>query len=342
MGNLIDVPNITPEVMNGLDNQSKPSSKFNQKNYLNTRLDNGETEKELIIRLLPITLEPVSPFVFTHFHSVKVPKDIFGSEWKSYLCLKKNPEIDHNTFGYKCPFCEINAKAYEMAEKLNDDDPKKKALQKLSLDNKSIDTVIVRCIERGHEEDGPKFWKFNIRPKDHMDPYNQIMRLYNRYLQKSREKNLPDENILDLFNGRDLIVTITEGSTSAPVIQCDSEITPLSNDEELIKKWVFDEKKWTDVFTPKDYDYLTLVSEQKYPWWDKVNKKWVDKKEFDKKKDENEKDLAKEEKNAEEVLKNDSPQQPTEEPVQQPLNEQEKKDFVKSIVIEDEEEELPF
>lgn len=333
MGNLVNLPNITPDVMNGLDlhgNNSTNTSKFNKKNYLNTRLDEGETEKEITIRLLPMDLKTGSPFVLTHFHSVRVPKDIFGVEWKSYLCLKKNPDIDHDVYGNKCPFCELNAKAYEMAEK-ETDAVKKSALQKLSIANKSTETVIVRCIERGHEEDGVKFWKFNIRPKDHMDPYNQIMRLYNRYLQKSREKGLPDENILDLFTGRDLIVTITDGN-SAPVIQCESESSPLSTDEEKIKAWVYDEKKWTDVFTPKDYDYLTLVSEQKYPWWDKDNNKWVDREEFNKKNESKEKEMKKEENKAEEALKLEDTTE----------NKKVDKEFAQSIVIEDNEEELPF
>ena len=331
MGNLVNLPNITPEVMNGLDiHEGKTTSKFNKKNYLNTRLDDGESIKEITIRLLPMDLQTVNPFVLTHFHNVKVPREIFGCEWKSYLCLKKNPGIDHKVYGDKCPFCEMNAKAYELAEK-ETDAVKKAALQKLSIANKSIETVIVRCIERGHEEDGVKFWKFNIRQKDKMDPYNQIMRLYNRYLQKSREKGQPDENILDLFKGRDLVITITEG-IAAPTVQCDNEITPLSSDEEQIKAWVYDEKKWTDVFTPKDYDYLTLVSEQKYPWWDKENNKWVDRDEFNKRHADNDNELKKEESDAENALKSDEPSS---------KNEEDKK-FIQSIVIEDTEDDLPF
>lgn len=337
MGNLVNLPNITPEVMNGLDlheNKNNVVSKFNKKNYLNTRLEDGETEKELTIRLLPMDLNTGNPFVLTHFHSVKVPKEIFGTEWKSYLCLKKNPDIDHSVYGNKCPFCELNAKAYEMSEK-ETDIVKKTALQKLSIANKSTETVIVRCIERGHEEDGVKFWKFNIRQKDKMDPYNQIMRLYNRYLQKSREKGNGDENILDLFKGRDLIVTITDGN-AAPSIQCDSEVTPLSQDEEQLKAWVYDEKKWTDVFTPKDYDYLTLVSEQKYPWWDKENSKWVDRDEFNKRHEADDATLKEAESKADDALKNDSPE------VQK--KKKEDKEFIQSIVLEDndKDDDLPF
>ena len=331
MGNIVNLPNITPDVLNNFEinqGKQKKESAFDTKNYLNTRLSDGETEKEIIIRLLPMNLENGSPFVLTHFHTVKVPKEIFGTEWKSYLCLKKNQDIDHERFGNQCPFCEINAKAYEMAEK--ETDPiKKKSLIQLSLANKSQESVIVRCIERGHEEDGVKFWKFNLR-QDKTDPYNQIMRLYNRKLQKSREKGDKDENILDIFNGRDLIITITKGN-AAPQISCDEDITPLSEDMETMKKWIYDTKKWQDVFTPKDYDYLNLVSEKKYSWWDREQGKWVDKADFDER---NKNKTAESNKKVEEAdlkLKNDTNVQ----------------DFVQnnSIVLEDEvedNEELPF
>ena len=77
-------------------------------------------------------------------------------------------------------------------------------------------------------------------------------------------------------------VTITKEGTSAPQIVDDSDRSPLSNDEELMRKWIFDEKKWQDVFTCKPYDYLKLVSEMRVPWFDKEKGKWVDKEEFEK------------------------------------------------------------
>lgn len=328
MGNIIELPNITPDVLNNFElgkGKTKKESVFNTKNYLNTRLGEGETIKEMTIRLLPMDLETGNPFVLTHFHTIKVPKEIFGTEWKSYLCLKKNKDIDHDKYGSECPFCEINKKAYELSQQ--ETDPiKRKTLVDVSVSNRSQEAVIVRCIERGHEEDGVKFWKFNLR-QDQTDPYNQIMRLYNRKLQKSREKNGEDENILDIYNGRDLIITITNGN-SAPQITCDEEITPLSTDKETMKKWIFDEKKWQDVFTPKDYDYLSLVTEKKYPWWDKENGKWVDKAEFDARKKDVEEHNDKKVQEADAKLKA--------EPVDD--------GFAKSIVLEDEDnlEELPF
>ena len=48
-----------------------------------------------------------------------------------------------------------------------------------------------------------------------------------------------------------------------------------------MQKWIYDSKKWQDVFTCKPYEYLSLVSQMKTPWFDNVNKVWVDKNEYD-------------------------------------------------------------
>ena len=90
-------------------------------------------------------------------------------------------------------------------------------------------------------------------------------------------------NILDIYNGRDLNVTITEGN-AAPQILDASISTPLSRDEEQMKKWIYDEKKWQDVFSTKPYEYLSLISQMKIPWYDREQSKWVDKEEIDAKK----------------------------------------------------------
>jgi hypothetical protein len=62
MGNVINLPNITPESIvvtnDSSSNYTRPNA-FNEKNYLNVRLDekNGEKQKTLTIRLLPMDLE---------------------------------------------------------------------------------------------------------------------------------------------------------------------------------------------------------------------------------------------------------------------------------------------
>jgi hypothetical protein len=282
MGNLVNLPNITFDslVVEGQKTEKKKASAFDAKNYLNTRLSDGETEKSITIRLLPMDLNTGSPFVVVHTHNVKVPQSLVKpgeKPYKTYICLSKNADIDHDKFGYKCPFCEINKQAYN--ESTKETDPLKvKNLKEISLANLSRESVICRCIERGKEDEGVKFWKFNIR-SDKTDPYNQILNLVN--LRKAAaEKKGKVENILDIYNGRDLTITITEGITSAPTIVDDIDRSPLSGNEEEMQRWIYDEKKWTDVFTCKPYEYLSLVSQMKTPWFDRTNNIWVDKDEF--------------------------------------------------------------
>lgn len=298
MGNFKVLPNINLDSIVLEDEKEEKNlekkSTFDVKNYLNVRLGKDEQEKTLTIRILPMDLETGNPFAKIFVHNVKVPKEMVKpdeSGYKSFICLSKNADIDHEKYGTKCPFCEMNKAAYY--ESTKETDPvKKKELQKLSIDNKAIPAVVVRCIERGHEDEGVKFWKFNIREKDKQDPYNQIVSLANMRKESAAKKGRV-ENILDIYEGKDLNVTISSSEgTSAPKI-IDDERCPLSENEEQMKKWIYDEKKWQDVFTCKDYDYLNLVSQMKIPWFDKTTGKWIDKEEYEAKRNENTNNLDK-------------------------------------------------
>ena len=91
MGNLIQLPNITLGSL-VLENKSneKKNGVFDAKNYLNTRLADGEDEKTITIRLLPMDLETGNPFVVVHTHNVKVPSTMVKpgeKPYKSYICL---------------------------------------------------------------------------------------------------------------------------------------------------------------------------------------------------------------------------------------------------------------
>ena len=342
MGNLVNLPNITPESIvvtndSSTNNYTRPNA-FNEKNYLNVRLDekNGEKQKTLTIRLLPMDLETGNPFVKVHMHNVRVPKEVSKSGYKSYICLSKNKDIDHEKYGNKCPFCELNQNAYQ--ESLKETDPiKKKNFQDISIAKKSNEAVIVRCIERGKEDEGVKFWKFNIR-RDKTDPYNAIINLYNMRKEEG-ERAGQVLNILDIYNGRDLNVTITEGN-AAPQILDASLSTPLSRDEEQMKKWIYDEKKWQDVFSTKPYEYLSLISQMKIPWYDREQGKWVDKEEIDAKKQGRAEQVNEANAEIERAMASVGVAQSTitPEPVQEsaPV-----KDFTDSLIMKDDED-LPF
>lgn len=280
--------NITIESIesDGKDEAVVKAGNFDAKNYLNTRLDveKGEVSKELKIRLLPIDKDSSTPFKRIKMHNVKVPKEIAKSGFKSYVCLEKVDDIDHEKYGNKCPFCELNRSAYKKSVEA-DNDVDKKRWQEISLANLTSDVGIIRCIERGKEEDGPKFWKFNIR-QDGKDPLNVIKKLFTTRLQESREEGEGDLNILDLDEGKDLKLTITavmDKNTGKPTNKVSIDITdygrikPLTDDEEQRDAWVNDEKVWSDVFVAKTYDYLSILIDGEIPWYDRNTKKWVPK-----------------------------------------------------------------
>ena len=226
-------------------------------------------------------LETGNPFVVVHTHNVQVPKSMVKpgeKPYKSYICLAKNADINHEKFGNKCPFCELNREAYNKSTQTTD--PQQiEMMRKISLANLSREAVICRCIERGKEDEGVKFWKFNLSA-DKTDPYNQIVKLATMRKEEAERKGKVN-NILDIYEGRDLNVTFTAEGTSAPTIVDDSDRSPLSENEEQMKLWIYDSKKWQDVFTCKPYEYLSLVSQMKTPWFDKANNLWVDKDEYD-------------------------------------------------------------
>lgn len=329
--------NISPEAMeeeeNTSQNYSQNVNKFDEKNYLNIKLAKGENSKELKIRLLPVDKDSTSPFQEVHMHSVKVSKEISpNSEWKTYMCIKKTKDIDHERFGDKCPFCELNHEAYvkyedamKEAEKIIDPVAKKaketeaERWKTVSKSARSNEGCIIRCIERGHEDEGPKFWKFSLR-SDELDPKHLIKSLYATRKQESieeameeygvdRKEDLPEnfipENILDVETGKDLKVTISRvfDKNKNPTDKTSISITdygknkPLSPDPEQMDVWINDEKRWNDVFSVKPYEYLSLIIDGEVPFYDRLTGKWVSKiakKETDKKEQEKAEETAEE------------------------------------------------
>ena len=290
--------NITDDVMDDETVDRKPSYRaFDAKNYLNVKLAPGENSKEIRIRLLPVDKDTNSPFKTIYMHQIKVAPEISANGWKSYVCLKHTEDIDHDELGDKCPFCEMNKMAYEnmLKAKEEGDEVGVERWKAISLANKVSEVCVVRCIERGSEDDGPKFWKFNVR-SDGKDPKSIIKELYKMRKQESideaKEDNdgeLPDDfvpmNILDLENGRDLKVTITRvfdkdgkptKKTSISIVDYGKN-RPISKDEDEVNDWISDEKVWSDVFVAKPYEYLSIILDGEVPFYDKQNHKWVSK-----------------------------------------------------------------
>ena len=299
-----DVAENAVEAEKNLNNKSENNFNnqvaFDTKNYLNGRLDKGQTEKTLTIRLLPFP-DTKTPFLHIHMHTIKVPKDISESGWKSYVCLEKTEGLDTETLGKKCPFCDVARSAYKDAK--NEPDPEKRdILRQRGKENLSSEFVVMRCIERGKEDEGVKFWKVKIH-QDKGDPYNLICTLADTrkkewFEDKDNEgKDSRESNILSINPyGYDLKITIkkknevdkygkTVEKTSYQVTDA-KKSSPLSDDPEQVKAWVMDPKKWSEVFVPKPYDYLAIVMQGKLPWFDRGIGKWVSREDREKRQSE--------------------------------------------------------
>ena len=298
MGNIVNIPNVNFDELVQIEQkqytkkEQKQTSNFDEKNYLDTRLKKGELKKEIKIRLLPNPNEPgFSPFIRVQTHTLsKLPEAISKSGFKSYICLE-NSNVDTEKYGKKCPFCELRRTAYNESVK-ETDTVKKKSLQELSISNIPRETVIMRVIERGKENEGPKFWKVNISRRGD-DAYSLIKNLAER-LHKEGLENGVEENLYDSFKGRDIILTISgsdnakDNKTTITVTQALSQ-SPISKDEALMSSWIYDEKKWNDVFAVKPYEYLSIISKGEIPWFDRETGKWVSKTVVDNERDEHNK-----------------------------------------------------
>lgn len=300
--------NIDANAFEG-EEKRQPKSSFDEKNYLNVKLGPKEDSKQLVIRLLPVEKGTGNPFKIIHMHTIKVPEAISKSGWKSYVCLNKTDDIDHEHYGTACPFCEMAQDAWshyreekklmEEAQKNHDEEQKNyhegemNRWKEIAKANTESEVCILRVIERGAEADGPKFWKFNVRT-DGKDPMHFIKDLYalrkKESIDEAKMDNggvLPDDfeptNILDLYEGKDLQITVSavydkEGKrtkkTSISVMDY-GRFKPLSQDESQIDAWCEDEKVWSDVFVVKPYEYLSIVLDGEVPYYDKANNKWV-------------------------------------------------------------------
>lgn len=295
MGNVVNIPNVNFDELVQIEQkqntkrENKTTSNFDEKNYLDTRLKKGELKKEIKIRLLPNPNEPgFSPFIKVQTHTLsKLPEAISKSGFKSYICLE-NSNVDSEKYGKKCPFCELRRTAYN--ESVKETDPaKKKSLQELSINNIPRETVIMRVIERGKENEGPKFWKVNISRRGD-DAYSLIKNLAER-LHKEGIENGVEENLYDSFKGRDIILTISgsdnakDNKTTITVTQALSQ-SPISKEEALMSSWIYDDKKWNDVFAVKPYEYLSIISKGEIPWFDRETGKWVSKVDVDNEREE--------------------------------------------------------
>lgn len=261
-------------------NSTKPKEHktgFDSRNYLDFSIPEGQSSREITIRLLPISpAEPANYFKLVHIHNIKVNSELKPNKSgkKGYICLEQS-DLQAKS---RCPICEAQGELWKQWHQ-ETEQVKKDEIVKQIKELNTREYCIVRCIERGNEKDGPKFWRIPIRG-DKTDVYHKILLLAETRNKEGKEAGV-NINILSLHNGRDLKITFTEG-TGAPTVVDKGISTPLSTNEEEFNKWYYNEKKWDEVFTVKPYEYLKLVFNGESPWFDKVNEKWVSKTEYEK------------------------------------------------------------
>ena len=297
---------------------------FDAKNYLNTRLADNEQKRTVNIRIvLTEDIDGKKKFAIpVNIHSLKLSLNqnrqnkVAKGGYKSFICLNDH-HVKDDLGQNGCPLCQKKLKIFEEANNV-DDVNEKKAICKQAYSYDTKTSYIVRCIERGKEDEGIKFWRFN-KHDDGSGPFDVIKEMWTTYHNAGI-------NIFDYKNGIDLILTLTkapkknESSTEKTAIKIMADVAPkpLGTDEQ-IDMWVNDTKDWKDMYRAKSFDYLVLIADDKTPVFDAENKKWVAWVDEDEKK--------KIEQEAAQQLKEQP--KPESKPATQP-------------VVEEPEEELPF
>jgi hypothetical protein len=227
-------------------NNNKMSSEDRLKRYFTTVLPKGSKGEERRIRILP-TKDGSSPFVEVYFHEIQVD----GKWVKLY---------DPSQEGKRSPLNEVREGL--MMTGVESD-------KELARNYRSRKFYIVKVIDRDHEADGVKFWRFkhNAKGDGILDKVFPIFR------------NKGD--ITHPETGRDLILslTLTKAGTGKEYTTINSVIPEdagqLHTDANVAKTWVEDELAWSDVYSKKGEDYLEMVAKGEVPRWDTNSNKWV-------------------------------------------------------------------
>ena len=249
---------------------------FNEKNYLNVRLKPGKSVRKIKVRILPITPTASTPFLVLKTHSLKVDSAISKSGYKSFICLD-DPHLEQDSLKPKCPLC---AKADELfaESKKETNEVVRKTLFKSACSYKTKETFVVRVIDRDHEDEGVKFWRFNAH-SDGTGCYDKLMDIYENRKQESIEAGDSEPyNVFDLNNGKDFIITLKlNPSTNKTSIEIGDagRGTPLSDDYEKAMSWINDEKTWNDIYAAKSHEYIQIVANGEIPVYSKEEQKWI-------------------------------------------------------------------
>lgn len=276
-------------VEESMDKPQKTAQKkndFDAKNYLDTKLADGQNERTITVRILPVSNEDGNFRIAVKTHNLKVNRRIAQSGFKSFLCLD-DPQVPNYNPSIRCPICEKSKYYFEEAKKCRETDKeksKKLFMKACSLKNKV--TYIVRVIERGKESEGVKFWRFNENTQG-KGIYDSLIALYKQRKNDMAEEGIENYNIFDLDNGRDIVLNLTrtersDGQEGVAIQITDKSINkPLTNDIELGNAWINDVKKWYNAYTVKSPEYLSIIADDMIPYFDRAQEKFVPKTEQD-------------------------------------------------------------
>lgn len=220
--------------------QSKMSQDERMKKYFALILGDKEKSGQRKIRILP-TQDGSSPFKEAWYHEIQV-----GGQWQKFFDPGKNDNE-------RSPLNEV----YEELMSTGKESDKELAKQ-----YKSRKFYIVKVIDRDHEEDGPKFWRFKHNYKNDG--------ILDKIIPIWRNKG----DITSADKGRDLIIELSKAKTPkgkeytiVSTIMYDDP-APVHEDNAQAKAWIEDELTWNDVYSKKPVDYLEAIARGETPKWD--------------------------------------------------------------------------
>ncbi len=225
---------------NSSGGENRMSSEERMKKYFALILDEKSNSGTRRIRILP-TKDGSSPFKEAWYHEIQV-----GGKWQKFYDPGKNDNE-------RSPLNEV----YEELMSTGKESDKELAKQ-----YKSRKFYIVKVIDRDHEEDGVKFWRFkhNYKNEGILDKIIPIWR------------NKGD--ITDPEKGRDLIIELTKQKTPKGAAYTTvstimyEDAAPIHEDKAVLKEWVEDEMTWLDVYSKKPVEYLEAIARGEVPRWD--------------------------------------------------------------------------
>ena len=227
-------------------NNNKMSSEDRMKRYFTTVLPKGSKGEERRIRILP-TKDGSSPFVEVYFHEIQV-----DGKWVKLYDPKQE--------GKRSPLNEVNEALMGTGVEAD---------REAARQYRSRKFYIVKVIDRDHESDGVKFWRFKHNHKGD----GVIDKVFPIFRNKG--------DVTNAETGRDLILslTLTKAGTGKEYTVINSVLnddpSPLHTDADVAKTWLEDELTWSDVYSKKGEDYLEMVARGEVPRWDTASSKWV-------------------------------------------------------------------